>query len=120
MKLREIVDELDLQIKVKTGKLDCEVKKGYVSDLLSDVLANGNEGDLWVTLQTHQNIVAVAALKELSAIVIANGREPEEKTIQKAEAEGVLIMVSKMPAFEIIGKLYGLGICGTRSAVAAS
>jgi hypothetical protein len=79
---------------------------------MSDVMANAESGDLWVTLQIHVNIVAVAAMKELAGIVLINGREPEPATVEKAEEKGIPILVSKLPAFELIGRLYKLGIPG--------
>jgi predicted transcriptional regulator len=115
MKLRQIVEELNLEIRGKINELDNEVNDGYVSDLLSDVLANSEEGDLWITLQIHPNIVAVASMKGLSGIVIINGREPEEETIKKAEEKNIPIMVSKMTAFELAGKLYALCLSGTKN-----
>lgn len=116
MILREIIEELDLEVKSASGKLDNEVMGGYVSDLLSDVIANSEEADIWVTLQIHQNIIAVATLKGLSGIVLVNGRYPNEETIQKAETEGIPIMVSKLPAFEVVGRLYNLGVLGVTDA----
>ncbi len=113
MKLKQIVEKLNLEPRGKIDGLDNEVNSGYVSDLLSDVIANSEKGDLWITLQTHHNIVAVASMKELSGIVIINGREPEEETVKKAEEEHIPIMVSKMTAFELSGKLYALGLSGT-------
>lgn len=82
-----------------------------MSDLLSDVIANSKEGDIWVTLQTHPNTIAVASLKNLSGIVIVNGRQPEEETLKKAETDGITVMVSRPPAFEIAGRLYPLIKC---------
>ena len=113
MNLKEIVEKLQLSVRTGAGLLDKEVSRGYVSDLMSDVIANANEGALWVTLQIHQNIVAVAVMKSLGGIILVNGREPEEVTKQKAEAEGVPIMVTDMPAFELVGKLFALGISGS-------
>jgi hypothetical protein len=112
MNLTEIVKELQLTVKTGAGFLDKEISRGYVSDLMSDVMANADEGDLWVTLQIHQNIVAVAVMKSLGGIILINGREPEEDTVQKAEAEGLPILISDMPAFELVGKLFALGISG--------
>ena len=112
MNLIEIVEKLQLTVKTGTDLLDKEIKRGYVRDLMSDVMANANEGDLWVTLQIHQNIVAVAVMKSLGGIVLINGREPEAETVQKAEAEGLPILISDMPAFELVGKLFALGISG--------
>ena len=114
MKCKDIVEKLHLEVSSASNKLDCEISGGYASDLLSDVLANSNEGNIWITLQVHQNIVAVASMKGLSAIVIVNGRKPEEDTIKKAEEENIPILISKLPAFELIGKLCTLGIGGTR------
>ena len=104
MNLIEIVEKLQLTVKTGTDLLDKEIKRGYVSDLMSDVMANANEGDLWVTLQIHQNIVAVA--------VMINSREPEADTVQKAEAEGLPILISDMHAFELVGRLFELGVSG--------
>ena len=85
-----------------------EVTGGYTSDLLSDVIANSKQGNLWITLQIHQNIIAVAKLKELAGIIIVNNREPDEDTIGKAKEENVPLLCSEEMAFEISGKLYGL------------
>ncbi len=114
MKLSELVKKFDLKVKCAVHELDRDIKSGYVSDLLSDVIANGRAGEVWVTLQIHHNIVGVASLKSIAAIVIINGREPEEDTIKKAENEGIPIMVSKLSAFELVGRLYENGISGTR------
>lgn len=112
MKLDEIVKELGLKVISGASHLDKEVTGGYASDLLSDVIANAKENYIWITLQIHQNIVAVASMKNLSGIIVVNSRYPEEDTIEKAEQEGIPIMVSNLPAFELIGRLYEFGIRG--------
>ena len=114
MKLTELIQKLDLSVRSAKAHLDREVTGGYASDLLSDVLANSKEGNLWITLQTHQNIVGVASMKDLAGIILVNSREPEPETLKKAEAEKVPIMVSEMPTFELIGMLYSLGVVGTK------
>ena len=110
MRLREIAAALGLEARSAEKNLDREVHGGYASDLMSDVLAHAEEGELWVTMQAHANTVAVAALKELAGIVLTGGREPEALTLSKAREKGVPILVSRLPAFELIGRLYGLGI----------
>lgn len=112
MKLKEIVEKFDLEVKTGSDALDSEITGGYVSDLLSDVLANSEEGNIWITLQIHQNIVAIASIKELAGILLINDRQPAEDTISKAGEENIPIMVTTLPAFEIIGRLYKLGIRG--------
>jgi predicted transcriptional regulator len=92
-----------------------EIQGGYASDLLSDVMANSREGDIWVTMQKHVNIVAVAQLNGLAAIVLVNGRQPEPDTIARADEMGIPILSTPLQAFDVIGILYGLGIHGRRS-----
>lgn len=88
---------------------------GYASDLLSDVMANARDGDVWVTLQKHVNTVAVAQLKNLSAIVVVNGRQPEPDAVARANEHGVAIITTPLPAFDAVGRLYELGFRGSRN-----
>lgn len=110
MTLREVLQALKLDVRAGESELDRQVQGGYVSDLLSDVIAGAKEGDLWMTLQLHQNIVAVAFLNNLAGIVIVGGREPDPDTLKKAEDQGVPIMVSSLPAYELAGRLYAMGV----------
>ncbi len=114
MKVRQLVQEADLQVKAAAAQLDAEVTGGYAGDLLSGVIANAREGDVWVTWHVHPNIIAVAVLGKLAAVVLVDGRQPEEKTIEKAEQEGIALLVSEAPAFELIGRLNEMGITGVR------
>jgi BioD-like phosphotransacetylase family protein len=112
MKLTELIRELALTVRSADKGLDREVKGGYASDLLSDVMAHSKEGDLWVTIQGHPNVVAVATLRDLAGIILANGRQPDAETVQRAEEEGVPILCTPLPTYEIVGRLYRLGIHG--------
>jgi hypothetical protein len=110
MKLKELADSLSLDIKTPGVDLDREVTGGYVSDLLSDVIANARDGFLWITLQVHLNIVAVASLKGLSGIVLVNNRDPDEETLKRAVQENIPILASTLSTFELVGRLYSLGL----------
>ncbi len=103
-----IVKELNLRVITGADRLDAEVTGGYVGDLLSDVMANSKEGDVWITRQIHQNIVAVASLKDHAGIILIQGADPASDTVEKARKEGVAIMVADMPGFEAIGRVYNL------------
>jgi hypothetical protein len=92
--------------------LDREVCGGYAGDLLSDVMANARKGDIWVTRQAHPNIVAVAVLRMVAAVIIVNNRKPEEETVNKAVKEKLPLLTTELPAFEVVGRLYRLGIHG--------
>lgn len=108
MKIKEIIEKLPLTSLTGQKDLDVEITGGYASDLLSDVIANSKEGNLWITLQTHQNIIAVAKLKDLAGIIIVNNREPDEDTLKKAKEEKVPVLCTSEMAFEVSGKLYQL------------
>ena len=114
MTLKDVVEKLEMRVETAEEGLQKDVTGGYVSDLLSDVMAQSKPGDLWVTLQAHPNIVAVATLKDLAGIVIVQGRKPEEETLKKAQQEDIPILVSNLQAFEIVGRLYQMGISGMR------
>ena len=110
MKLTEVTEKLTLEPRADPVDAEVEVTGGHVSDLLSEVMANSARGDLWITLQVHQNIVAVASLKEHSAVVVVGGREPEAETIEKARSEKIALFSSPQSAFELAGRLYELGL----------
>ncbi len=112
MKLSDLVASFEL--KVETGKdhLLEVVTGGYAGDLLSDVIAHSRKGNVWLTIQTHPNIVAVATMKELTGIILTGGREPDAETIRKAEEEGIPLLVSPLFTFELAGRLYRAGILG--------
>lgn len=109
MNLETLIETLGLKCKCCWEKLrTTEVRGGYAGDLLSDVMANSSAGEIWITRQVHQNIVAVASLKDLAGIVIVQGASPEKDTIERASKEGVPIMVTDMAKFEVVGKVYRL------------
>lgn len=114
MKLEQIVTELGLT-ELTAGCLDPvdgDITRGYASDLLSDVLANAPAGGLLVTLQVHLNVIAVAGHADLAAVVFAGGRHPEDDVIAKACEEGLALYVAAEDTFEVVGRLYALGVKG--------
>lgn len=112
MTLREIADELALKVSTAPDKLDAEVTGGYASDLLSRVIAKAQRANIWVTLQAHPNIVAVAVLLDLAGIVVTEGRGLEPDTVKKANEKGVPILTTPHSTFTIAGKLAQLGVAG--------
>ena len=112
MTLHDLIKQLSPDVMAGEKVPDREITGGYVSDLLSDVLANAREGNVWITLQTHENVVAVASMKDLAGIMVINGRQPEAETLARAESEGIPIMVSDLSAFDLVGRLHDLGIGG--------
>ena len=108
MKLKEIIEKLQLKVLTAKDKLDVDVTGGYTSDLLSDVMGHAQEGEVWITLQSHINVVAIASLKELAAILLVKGIEPEAEVLEKAKDEGITVLGTSEDTFSISGKLYQL------------
>ena len=110
MTIREIQELLNLEVIAGKKGLDREVAGGYCGDLLSDVMGHAANGMMWLTIQSHRNIVAVALLKELSAIILASGHHPDEDARAKAEEEGIPILLSPLPIYQVAGQLFDAGI----------
>ncbi|HZJ83195.1 MAG TPA: AraC family transcriptional regulator [Clostridia bacterium] len=110
MKISDIIEKIPTTILTGDQFIDKEVLTGYCSDLLSRVMANGPENGLWITVQTHTNIIAVATLLDLHCIIIPENIEVDENTIEKAKEEDIVILSSPLSAFELSGRLYELGL----------
>ena len=109
MKLREVVEILDLEVLNGPVTAEAEAEGAYIADLLSCVMAGAQENQLWFTLQTHLNIVAVASLTGLAAIVVTEGAHVAEETLAKAKMQDVVILRSQEPTFEAVTKLIQAG-----------
>lgn len=115
MRLQEVVDRLGLEVLTGRESLDAEVSGGYVGDLLSDVMANGQPGNIWITFQAHENVIAVATLGEFSAVLLINGRKLEASTRARAQEENIPVLASDRTAFEIAGELFAMGVHAGRN-----
>ena len=107
MTVKEIIEKLDLEC-LNEANLDTEVTGAYASDLLSDVMGNARSGQVWVTMQTHKNVTAIASLKDIPAVIIVLSGVPDDDMMEHAKDEDICIFVSKEATFEVCGRLYGL------------
>ena len=106
MKVSELIEKFELKVFSGNAGLQNEISGGYVSDLLSDVMGFARENQVWITLQTHQNVLAIASLKDLAAVILVKGLQPDEDTLKHSEEEGIPLLGTEMDTFEIAGKLY--------------
>jgi hypothetical protein len=110
MKLTEIVAALGLRVASGAKSLDVEVTGGYTSDLLSCAMAGAAQGNLWITLQGHLNVVAVASLNELAGVIVTEGKPVAAETAAKAEEEGVALLLTPLTSYQVVGQLWDLGV----------
>ena len=108
MNVKEIAEKLNLKVLSGASGLSNEISFGYASDLLSDVMGHAKSGEAWITLQTHKNVMAIASLKELAAVILVKGFEPDADTVELAEQEDIPILSTTEQAFELSGRLYRL------------
>lgn len=108
MKLHDIVGALLLTVSAGRRGLDAEVTGGYAADLLSCAMAGAERGNLWLTLQGHLNVVAVATLNELAGVIITEGKPVSPDALAKADGEGLPILTTALSTFEVAGRLWEL------------
>ena len=112
MKLQEIAKTIDGNVitSVNNGSINYEM--AFASDLMSDVLTLINDNLVLITglatLQTHKNVMAIASLKDLAAVILVKGLVPEEDTSAQSDLEGIPVLGSGQQTFEVAGKLYEL------------
>jgi hypothetical protein len=111
MTLDQIIKDLDLKV-ITEGKDFASVTPthGYVSDMLSCVMTGAKNKSIWVTLQAHNNIVAVACLLDIAAVIISEGAKPDQETINKANEEGITLLTTDKNSFYVVGRLWQLGL----------
>ena len=106
MNVKELVEKLDLEVISGKEGLNNTISGGYACDLLSDVMGNAQEEQVWITLQTHKNVMAIASLKDLSAVILVKGLKPDDDTKEQSEKEGIPVLSTKEEAFETAGRIY--------------
>ena len=110
MRVKDLVKKFNLAIAAGKNGLDREITDGYCGDLLSEVMGNAPPGCAWMTVQGHQNIVAVAVLREMAAIIVTGGQKPDMETIQKADKEGIPLLLWPKSSFSLAGRIFNAGV----------
>lgn len=89
-----------------------EVTGATAGDLLSFIMGNAREGCVWVTIQAHLNVAAVAVLKDLPLIILASGRKAPEDLVDRCTAEKIALLSVPESLYEVCGNLSALGVKG--------
>lgn len=110
MTVKELSDRFDVRVVAGEKGLNRTIDDGYCGDLLSDVMANAPMGCIWLTVQGHQNVVAIAVLKEMAAIVLTGGHKPDPETVKKAIEEGIPILAWEGSAYDLVGRIHAAGV----------
>jgi len=99
-----------IEAKPLTNRAEADLTGCYISDLLSDVLAHASHGVLWITIHTHRNVISCATTKDIGAVLFVCGRKPDPGVVTEADAEGIVLLSTKLAAYEAAGKLWEAGL----------
>jgi hypothetical protein len=111
MTTKELIENLGLK---SLSNFDHrEIKGVFVSDMLSDVMAGAKSGDIWVTVQTHKSVIPAANLVDVSAVIVTSNKQVPPDTVELASKHSIALLWTELPTFELVGKLYALGLMTT-------
>jgi len=99
----ELAAELGLE--KLSGESDREIESCYISDLLSRVLGGCQSGDVWITVQSSLNMVAVAVMTDASCVILPEGLTAPDNVLEKANEEGLTIYTSEETAYSLAVKI---------------
>lgn len=110
MTIHEFAQLTDSKNLTPTVDATREITCGYACDLLSWVMSHGASGMAWITVQTHMNVIAVATLMDMAAVIAPEGIAFEQSVIDKAAEEGVALLTSEKTAYQLCGMMYASGV----------
>ena len=87
---------------------DREVEGAYIGDLLSWVMGKADSSNVWITIMSNINVIAVATLTDVSCVVLAEGVKIDPEITSTAEAKGVNVLSSALSAYEIAKLISGM------------
>lgn len=107
MKISEIAEAMQLETVTEIVE-DRDVTGVYACDFLSRVMSSCGAGNIWITVQTHLNVLAVAELNDAACIIVPEGITPGSATVEKAMEKGITILSSDLSAYELCWRLHEL------------
>jgi serine kinase of HPr protein (carbohydrate metabolism regulator) len=99
-----------LALKPLNDVYDKEIDGVFISDMVSDVMAGAKPAALWVTTQTHKNVVAAANLVDISAVVVTRGKAVPQETLEMATRAELSILSTDLETYDLVGKLHAAGV----------
>lgn len=106
MKLSEFIKFGGYELLTNPDYGDREVSGCYVGDLLSWVMGRAGSGDVWVTVMSNINIVAVASLADTACILLAENVNVDDDILKKANAQDIVILKSEKTGYELCADYY--------------
>lgn len=108
MKLQDVLDLPDCKV-LAAGNPQREISKVFCCDLLSIAMGKAPADGVWVTVMGNRNTLAVAALADITCLILAEGVTLDDGTLIQAEKEGISVLATELPVFDIALKVYEAG-----------
>ncbi len=85
-----------------------EINGAYVGDLLSWVMGRAESDNVWITIMSNINVVAVASLSDVSCVLLAEGVTLEDDVLTIAKQKGINIFSTSLTAYEAAKYISGI------------
>lgn len=107
MTVQQLADRLGLTV-FHMADPDRAVTGGYCGDLLSWVMGRAPMDGAWMTIMSNVNVAAVAALTDVSCVILTEDVTPDEPLLQKAKTQGINLLGTGLSTYECAAKLAAL------------
>ena len=101
MFVRDIVEIIDSEVINEGDSFGKAVTGCYIGDLLSWVMANADEGNIWITIMSNINVVAVAKLTDVACVMMCENVSPDDDCLKRAKEQGVTIIKTPLSAYQV-------------------
>lgn len=112
MKIDLIAKLIDAVILNAKDKPEVLLETACGSDLMSDVMAYGDEKDMLLTGLVNPQVIRTAEMMDIKAVVFVRGKKPTDMMMELANEKNIVLMSTKLPMFDACGRLFDAGICG--------
>lgn len=110
MTIQDFLNATGAKLLTEASDTSKTISCGYSCDLLSWVMSHGAAGMAWITVQTHMNVIAVATLMDMAAVIVPEGIQVDADVVSKASDEGIALIASDKTAYELCGLMYQAGV----------
>lgn len=110
MTVEELSNRAGFEVVSGKDGLAKEISGCYIGDLLSLAMSSVKAGNIWITIQTNINIVAVSVLTEAACVLLCDGQKPDDAAVKKSNMEDIPILQSTKSAYELACILHDMGI----------
>ena len=108
MLVKDLAEKMSLKNWTPELNLEIPVNGGYAGDMLSWVMGRAQDGAVWITIMSNQNVAAVALMADVACVVLAEDVEPDEILLTQAQTRGIPMFTTPLSTYEFSCRLGAL------------